>query len=107
MAGVFNLVGGLTGTAVALTIGTGLVEPGVLSLVTMVAALAGAMAWSLFTYFFGIPVSEIHGLIGGLTPKYPLVTSYPAAADAAGTYLQQALRCPAAKRPRPSNCVVR
>jgi inorganic phosphate transporter, PiT family len=66
MAGVFNLCGGLTGTAVALTIGTGLVDPSVLSLVTVVAAVAGAMAWSLFTYFFGIPVSETHGLIGGL-----------------------------------------
>jgi PiT family inorganic phosphate transporter len=42
------------------------VEPGVLSLVTVVATLASAMAWSLFTYFFGIPVSETHGLIGGL-----------------------------------------
>jgi inorganic phosphate transporter, PiT family len=66
MAGVFNLLGGLTGTAVALTIGTGLVDPSVLSLATVVAALAGAMGWSLFTYFFGIPVSETHGLIGGL-----------------------------------------
>jgi phosphate/sulfate permease len=36
-AGVFNLVGGLRGTAVALPIGTGLVEPGMLSLVTVVA----------------------------------------------------------------------
>jgi PiT family inorganic phosphate transporter len=66
MAGVFNLLGGLTGTAVALTIGAGLVDPGVLSLTTVVAALAGAMTWSLFTYFFGIPVSETHGLVGGL-----------------------------------------
>jgi PiT family inorganic phosphate transporter len=66
MAGVFNLLGGLTGTAVALTIGTGLVDPNVLSLATVVAALAGAMGWSLFTYFFGIPVSETHGLVGGL-----------------------------------------
>jgi PiT family inorganic phosphate transporter len=66
MASVFNLFGGLMGTSVALTIGTGLVDPGVLSLVTVVAALAGAMVWSLFTYFFGIPVSETHGLIGGL-----------------------------------------
>jgi inorganic phosphate transporter, PiT family len=66
MAGVFNLFGGLTGTAVALTIGAGLVDTGVLSLTVVVAALAGAMAWSLFTYFFGIPVSETHGLIGGL-----------------------------------------
>jgi PiT family inorganic phosphate transporter len=66
MAGVFNLFGGLTGTAVALTIGTGLVDPSVLSLGTVIAALAGAMTWSLFTYIFGIPVSETHGLIGGL-----------------------------------------
>jgi PiT family inorganic phosphate transporter len=66
MAGVFNLCGGLTGTAVALTIGTGLVDPSVLSLAVVVAALAGAMTWSLFTYLFGIPVSETHGLIGGL-----------------------------------------
>jgi inorganic phosphate transporter, PiT family len=66
MAGVFNLCGGLTGTAVALTIGTGLVDPSALSLAAVVAALAGAMAWSLFTYFFGILVSETHGLIGGL-----------------------------------------
>jgi inorganic phosphate transporter, PiT family len=66
MAGLFNLFGGLTGTAVALTIGTGLVDPSVLSLGTVIAALAGAMTWSLFTYFFGIPVSETHGLIGSL-----------------------------------------
>jgi inorganic phosphate transporter, PiT family len=66
MAAVFNLCGGLAGTAVALTIGTGLVDPNVLSLATVVAAVAGAMVWSLFTYFFGIPVSETHGLIGGL-----------------------------------------
>jgi PiT family inorganic phosphate transporter len=66
LAGFFNLLGGLTGTAVAVTIGKGLVDPSVLSLETVVAALCGAMAWSLFTYFLGIPVSETHGLIGGL-----------------------------------------
>ncbi len=66
MAGIFNLLGGLTGTAVAVTIGKGLVDPGVLSLLTVVAGLTGAMTWSLLTYYFGIPVSETHGLIGGL-----------------------------------------
>jgi PiT family inorganic phosphate transporter len=66
IAGCFNLLGGLTGTAVALTIGKGLIDPSVLSLETVIAALAGAMAWSLFTYFLGIPVSETHGLVGGL-----------------------------------------
>src|SRR5918996_4813556 len=66
LAGAMNLLGGLTGTAVALTIGKGLVDPAVLTLTTVVAGLAGAMTWSLFTYAFGIPVSETHGLIGGL-----------------------------------------
>jgi PiT family inorganic phosphate transporter len=66
LAGVFNLLGGLTGTAVALTIGQGLVDPRALSLVTVVGGLAGAMTWSLFTYACGIPVSETHGLVGGL-----------------------------------------
>jgi PiT family inorganic phosphate transporter len=65
-AGIFNLLGGLMGTAVAVTIGKGLVDPNVLSLLTVVAGLAGAMTWSLITYFFGLPVSETHGLIGGL-----------------------------------------
>jgi PiT family inorganic phosphate transporter len=66
VAGGFNLLGGLTGTAVALTIGKGLVEPSALSLTTVVAGLVGAMSWSLMTYRLGIPVSETHGLIGGL-----------------------------------------
>src|SRR5687768_14004879 len=66
LAGGFNLLGGLSGTAVALTIGKGLVDPSALSLTTVVAGLAGAMTWSLLTYRIGIPVSETHGLIGGI-----------------------------------------
>ena len=66
VAAVFNLLGGLTGTAVAVTIGKGLVDPSALTLSTVIAGLAGAMTWSLLTYFRGIPVSETHGLVGGL-----------------------------------------
>src|SRR3990170_803956 len=66
IAGVFELLGALTGTAVALTIGTGVVELQFLTQGAVVAALAGAMTWSLLTYRFGIPVSETHGLIGGI-----------------------------------------
>ena len=66
VAGVFNLIGGLTGTAVAATIGKGLVDPQALKLGTVVAAVGAAMTWSLTTYRFGLPVSETHGLIGGL-----------------------------------------
>jgi PiT family inorganic phosphate transporter len=66
MAGAFNLLGGLTGTAVALTIGRDILDADALSLYTVVAGVAGAMTWSLFVYIAGIPVSETHGLIGGL-----------------------------------------
>jgi PiT family inorganic phosphate transporter len=66
VAAVFELLGALSGTAVALTIGRGLVPPEVLTQTAVVAALLGAMAWSLFTYRRGIPVSETHGLIGGV-----------------------------------------
>ncbi len=66
MAGVLQIAGALTGTAVALTIGKGIVSLDLISLSTVVAALLGTMTWSLFTYYFGIPVSETHGLIGGI-----------------------------------------
>jgi inorganic phosphate transporter, PiT family len=66
MAGIFNLLGGLAGTAVALTIAEGIIDPRLMILETVVAGLAGAMTWSLITYRVGIPVSETHGLIGGL-----------------------------------------
>ena len=63
---VFELLGALTGTAVALTIGRGIVATEVLTQGAVVAALLGAMTWSLLTYRYGIPVSETHGLIGGI-----------------------------------------
>ena len=66
MAGFLELAGALTGTAVALTIGKGIVSLELITLATVVAALLATMCWSLFTYYFGIPVSETHGLIGGV-----------------------------------------
>jgi PiT family inorganic phosphate transporter len=66
VAAVFELAGALTGTAVALTIGKGIVTPGVLTQAAVAAALLGAMAWSLLTYLRGIPVSETHGLVGAI-----------------------------------------
>lgn len=65
-AGVLEIAGALTGTAVALTIGKGVIEPSLLTQGAVVAALLGAMSWSLLTYWRGIPVSETHGLIGGI-----------------------------------------
>jgi PiT family inorganic phosphate transporter len=66
VAAVFELLGALTGTAVALTIGRGIVSPAHVTQSLVVAALLGAMSWSLVTYRRGIPVSETHGLIGAL-----------------------------------------
>ena len=66
MAGVLEIVGALTGTAVALTIGIGIVSLELISMATVSAAILATMSWSLFAYYFGIPLSETHGLIGGI-----------------------------------------
>lgn len=51
---------------VANTIGTGLVNPHVISPFVIFAALTGAIFWNLFTWYFGLPSSSSHALIGGL-----------------------------------------
>ena len=65
MAGVLNFVGAMSGTEVARTIGSGIVG-GTVPLVAITAALVGAIAWNLFTWYFGIPSSSSHALIGSL-----------------------------------------
>jgi inorganic phosphate transporter, PiT family len=61
-----NFAGALTGTAVAKTIGVGLVESTDTDLVVVAAALIGAITWNLITWRLGIPSSSSHALIGGL-----------------------------------------
>ncbi len=63
MAGVLNVVGALTGTAVATTIGKGIVPPTVATQLLVIAALLSAIAWDLVTWRFGIPSSSSHALI--------------------------------------------
>ena len=67
-AAVLNLGGALLGTEVAKTLGSGIVLPQVVegSHVLVLAALVGAIAWNLITWYFGIPSSSSHALIGGL-----------------------------------------
>ena len=65
-ATLWNLVGALTGTAVAATIGKGMVDTHVVTLTTVLAALLGAIAWNLITWWLGLPSSSSHALIGGL-----------------------------------------
>jgi PiT family inorganic phosphate transporter len=61
-----NFAGALTGTAVAATIGAGLVDSTDTNQVVVAAALLGAIFWNLLTWRLGIPSSSSHALIGGL-----------------------------------------
>ncbi len=65
MAAVLNFAGALSGTAVAKTIGSGIVGTSV-SQEVVVAALIGAIIWNLITWYSGTPSSSSHALIGGL-----------------------------------------
>lgn len=65
MAAGLNFAGALSGTAVAKTIGSGIVGTNV-SQEVVIAALIGAIAWNLITWYLGIPSSSSHALIGGL-----------------------------------------
>lgn len=66
LAAVFNLVGALMGTAVASTIGKGLVDTQYVTMITIFAGLTGAIVWNLLTWWLGLPSSSSHALIGGL-----------------------------------------
>ncbi|MSU73231.1 MAG: inorganic phosphate transporter [Opitutus sp.] len=65
-AAFWNLVGALAGTAVAKTISGGIVDPKVVTMLTVFCALFGAIIWNLFTWWLGLPSSSSHALIGGL-----------------------------------------
>jgi PiT family inorganic phosphate transporter len=68
MAAVFNLIGSFLGGKVAKTVGSGIIDlpEGKSSLVVVFAALVGAITWNLLTWYFGLPSSSSHALIGGL-----------------------------------------
>ncbi len=66
VAGIFNFVGAITGTAVAHTIATGFADPAIVTQPVVLAALIGASTWNLITWWYGIPSSSSHALIGGL-----------------------------------------
>jgi PiT family inorganic phosphate transporter len=63
MAAVLNAVGALTGTAVASTIGKGIIAPEDTTQLLVIAALLSAIIWDLVTWWYGIPSSSSHALI--------------------------------------------
>lgn len=65
-AGILNFVGALHGTAVAKTIATGFADSSNVTQHVVLAALLGAIVWNLITWWYGIPSSSSHALIGGL-----------------------------------------
>src|SRR5438094_3206095 len=69
LAASTNLVGALWGTAVAKTISSGLVDAKLVSMTSdiIICALLGAIIWNLVTWWFGLPSSSSHALIGGLS----------------------------------------
>ena len=66
MASVLNLVGVFSGTAVAATIGKGIIDPDAVDLTTVGGAMVGIIVWSTLAARWGIPTSETHALVAGL-----------------------------------------
>ena len=66
LAAVTNLLGALAGTAVAATVGKGLVDTNYVTSATVICGLIGGIIWNLVTWRLGLPSSSSHALMGGL-----------------------------------------
>lgn len=66
MACAFNILGAMSGTAVAATIGKGIIRPEAVDLTTIGAALVAIVLWGAPASYFGLPISISHALFGGL-----------------------------------------
>src|SRR6184192_3694292 len=66
VAAVANLAGAFVTTAVAKTVGKGIIDTGLATEKTVLAALIGAIVWNLLTWWLGLPSSSSHALFGGL-----------------------------------------
>ncbi len=80
IAALGNLAGAFISTSVAGTVGSGIIAPpsGTSGLLVVLAGLVGAIAWNLITWWFGLPSSSSHALIGGLAGA--MIASSPVAA---------------------------
>src|SRR6476660_7274470 len=66
IAALANLAGAFATTAVAKTVGKGIIDSGLANEKTVLAAVLGAIVWNLLTWWLGLPSSSSHALIGGL-----------------------------------------
>ncbi len=76
MAVLLNIVGAMSGQAIAATIGKGIVKPEIINLMTVAAAMIALISWSSVAAYFGLPTSESHALVAGLAGA-GLATSGP------------------------------
>jgi PiT family inorganic phosphate transporter len=76
MARTLNFIGGLLHTAVAYTIGKGVVDSSVVTLPMLLASVVGAILWGYFTWYLGLPSSSTHALIGGLVGVALFITDF-------------------------------
>jgi PiT family inorganic phosphate transporter len=83
LAASLNFVGAFLSLAVAATIATGIVSPSAVTPAVVFAGLIGAIAWNLATWYFGLPSSSSHALIGGVVGAV-LVASGPSAVNGEG-----------------------
>src|SRR5215207_3551444 len=66
MAAMLNFVGAFISLEVAATVATGIVDADLVTPSIVFAGLVGAIAWNLATWYFGLPASSSHALIGGV-----------------------------------------
>jgi inorganic phosphate transporter, PiT family len=66
LSAVLNFAGAFISLKVAATVGSGIVDSGAVTTTVVFAGLIGAIAWNLATWYFGLPSSSSHALIGGL-----------------------------------------
>src|SRR5881398_4095557 len=78
VASAANLAGAFVTTAVAKTVGQGIIDTNLATEKTVLAALIGAIAWNLLTWRLGLPSSSSHALIGGVVGSVIAATGFHA-----------------------------
>ena len=91
LASLFNFAGTATGTAVAITIGKGILIPEAISYPTMIAGLASVIIWTTIATYYGLPVSITHGFVAGLVAAGIALTGSEAVIWGWGSRLLQTL----------------
>ncbi|HAR41176.1 MAG TPA: anion permease, partial [Bdellovibrionales bacterium] len=66
MAAGLNFLGAVISTKVAATIGKGIVDPASVTQMVILAGVVGAIIWNLITWYYGLPSSSSHAIIGGI-----------------------------------------